>query len=67
MSPKNDDEETPLWLTVLKLVVVAIILIGGVGFALVWVDEEQSKQSSPAEKPSDPWGIVRDSPIRPRR
>jgi flagellar basal body-associated protein FliL len=67
MSQKDDDKETPLWLTLLKLVVVLIVLIGGVGFALVWVDEEQSKQPSPAEKPADPWGIVKDSPIHPRR
>ncbi len=67
MSQKDDDKETPLWLTLLKLVVVLIVLIGGVGFALVWVDEEQSKQTSPSVKPIDPWGIVRDSPIHPRR
>jgi hypothetical protein len=64
---QKDDDETPLWFTVLKLVVVAIVLIGGVGFALVWVDEEQSKQTSPSVKPTDPWGIVKDSPIHPRR
>lgn len=64
---QKDDEETPLWFTVLKLVVVAIVLIGGVGMALVWVDEEQSKQTSPSVKPLDPWGIVKDSPIHPRR
>ncbi len=67
MSRKDDDEDPPLWLTITKLVVVAIILIGGVGFALVWVDEEQSKQTSPSVSPTDPWGIARDSPIHPRR
>jgi len=48
-------------------VIGAIVLIGGVGLALWWVDKEQSKQPSPAVKPADPWGIVNDSPIRPRR
>jgi len=61
------DEETPLWITVIKLLVIAAVLIGGVGYALVWVEEHQSKSPSPAEKPSDPWGIARDSPIRFRR
>jgi hypothetical protein len=63
----QNDDEPPLWLTVAKLVIGAIILVGGVGFALWWVDEEQSKQASPAVKPVDSWGIVKDSPIHFRR
>ncbi|MDE2417300.1 MAG: hypothetical protein KGN32_05790 [Burkholderiales bacterium] len=63
----QNDEEPPLWLTVLKLVVVAVVLIGGVGLALWWVDQKQSQNPSPAVKPADPWGIVNDSPIRFRR
>lgn len=65
MSQNND--EPPLWLTIVKLVVVAVALIGGVGLALWWVNEEQSKRPSPAVKPVDSWGIVNDSPIRFRR
>lgn len=61
------DEEPPLWWTVTKLVVIAAILIGGVGYVLVWVDEQQSKDGSPAIKPADPWGIARDSPLHFRR
>ena len=61
------DEEPPLWLTVLKLVLVATVLIGGVGLALWWVDQKQRQNTSPADKPPDPWGIVNDSPIRFRR
>lgn len=64
---QKDDDDPPLWLTITKLVVVAIVLIGGVGLVLVCVDEEQSKQTSPSVKPSDPWGIIKDSPIHPRR
>ncbi len=64
---QNDNDEPPLWLTVAKLVIGAIVLIGGVGLALWWVDKEQSKQPSPAVKPADPWGIVNDSSIRSRR
>lgn len=61
------DEEPPLWLTVLKLVLIAAVLIGGVGLALWWADQKQSQDTSPAIKPSDPWGIANDSPIRFRR
>jgi hypothetical protein len=65
MSRKND--EPPLWLTVLKLVLVAAVLIGGVGLALWWADKKQSQGASPVVKPSDSWGIVNDSPIQFRR
>lgn len=64
---RKDDEDPPLWLTILKLVVGAVILIGGVGYALWYVDQEQSKNPSPAIKPIDSWGITNDNPIRFRR
>lgn len=60
-------DSPPLWWTITKLVVIAMVLMGGVGYVLVWVDEHQSKDVSPAVKPSDPWGIARDSPINFRR
>lgn len=61
------DDEPPLWLTLLKLILVAAVLIGGVGLMLWWADKNQSLDPSPAVKPSDPWGIVNDSPINYRR
>jgi hypothetical protein len=56
-----------MWLTVAKLVIGAAVLIGGVGFVLWYLNEEQIKDVSPAVKPVDPWGITNDSPIRFKR
>ena len=67
MVPKK--KETPLWLTVLKLVVLATVLIGGTGYALWYVAENQSLPD-PAVAPvtsSSSWGIANDSPIKPKR
>ena len=66
--PKKD-KEPPLWLTVLKLVVLATVLIGGTGFALWYVAKHQ-KLPDPAVAPVTPsnsWGIANDSPIKPKR
>ena len=63
------DKETPLWLTLLKLVVLAAVLLGGTGYALWYVAQHQ-KLADPAVAPVTPsnsWGIVIDSPIKPKR
>jgi nitrate reductase NapE component len=57
-------EEPKLWVTVLKLVVGAVLLIGGVGFALWYVDSVQGPPQ--AAKPMSNWGIASDSPLRKR-
>jgi hypothetical protein len=67
---KNDDEEPPFWVTVLKLVLIGVVLIGGTGLALWYADRVQTREQPPgmdtgSNKPD--WGIVTDSPVRPKR
>jgi hypothetical protein len=66
----NDDDDPKLWVTVLKLVIVATLFIGGTGFAL-WYFSKQQELSKPGETESTNivkgWGIVGDSPLRKNR
>ena len=62
--PKHDDEP-PVWLTVIKLVVIATVLIGGTGLLLSYVAEKQGSPEIP--KPQNDWGILSDSPIHSKR
>ncbi|MGQ0711447.1 MAG: hypothetical protein ACT4NV_17075 [Rhodoferax sp.] len=62
------DKEPKLWVTVLKLIVGLVVIIGGTGAILKWAaqfDSEPPVQTGPAGL-SD-WGISRDSPIRQKR
>lgn len=65
------EKESPLWWTVVKLVMLAVALIGGTGLALWYVAQHQSlSMPDPAKAPVTPsssWGIVHDSPIAPKR
>lgn len=73
----QDEEEPKVWVTVVKLVIGAALLIGGVGLAL-WIaaqgpvhspaleqaqKEVRSKSSGPPPSDSS-WGIAKDSPLR---
>jgi len=67
---KDDDDEPPVWVTALKLLAIAVVLIGGTGLALWLVDQNQMRDQPPGlstgtNKPD--WGIVTDSPLRPNR
>jgi hypothetical protein len=70
---KKTDEEPKLWVTVLKLVLGLVILVGGTGFALWYVDKMQVLEqpalgtSAGTGLGSTGWGIVGDSPLRPKR
>lgn len=62
------EKETPVWLTILKLIVLATVLIGGVGLALRWAGTRQESNAPPAvSAPSQSWGIAGDSPVRSKR
>ena len=67
------DDEPKLWVTVLKLAVGFVILVGGTGLALWYVDQHQINEQPPLGSSggtgmgSSGWGIVGDSPLRPKR
>lgn len=71
-------EEPKVWITVVKLLLGAAALIGGVGLALWFAAqgpvhspalEAAQKQTGYTSQPSSgaSWGIAGDSPIRPKR
>ncbi len=60
------DNEPKLWLTVLKLVAGAAVLIGGVGGAL-WLASKAEKTDTAVPQSSTGWGISNDSPLRGNR
>jgi len=75
----KQDDEPPVWITVIKLLIGAAVLIGGVGLVLWWAAQgpvnspalEQAKEAARATSPKSgsdkSWGIVTDSPIRSNR
>ena len=76
----KQDDEPKVWVTVIKLVIGAVVLIGGVGLALWWAAQrpvyspalEQAKEDARAASPNkstsdNSWGIANDSPIRNNR
>jgi cytoskeletal protein RodZ len=76
----KQDDEPKVWVTVIKLLIGAVVLIGGVGLALWFAAQgpvhspalEQAKEEARATAPSksssgSSWGIATDSPIRNKR
>lgn len=65
----DKDQEPSLWVTVAKLVIGAVVLIGGTGLALWYADKyQQREEASDTSTQSKPdWGITSDSPLRPKR
>lgn len=70
---KKQDEDPKLWITVLKLAIGLVILVGGTGFALWYVDQEQTKampalgSDAGTGDGATGWGIIGDSPLRNKR
>ena len=69
----NNDDEPKLWVTVLKLAIGFVILVGGTGLALWYVDQNQTNElpalgtGAGSGDGSTGWGIVGDSPLRSKR
>jgi len=60
---KVEKKEPNVWWTTVKLVIGAVMLIGGTGFLLWWASEQQGQPPAPAPS-NGGWGIANDSPIR---
>jgi hypothetical protein len=62
-------KEPNVWITALKLVLLAAAIIGVVGLALWYAAQTQrfDDPTKPAVTPASSWGIVNDSPLSPRR
>jgi hypothetical protein len=70
MPDRDPNDEPPMWMTVAKLVVLATVLIGGVGLALWYAGEHQDNSIAPSTAPSNgtaSWGIAGDTPIKRNR
>ncbi len=65
---KKPDDEPPVWVTALKLLIGAIILIGGTGLALWYADQMQEKDKPSVGSGVGPrdWGIAGDNPLKNR-
>ena len=61
---KDDDDEPNVWVTVIKLILGATVIIGGTGLALWYVNKNQGPPDIP---PPSSWGISQDNPLRPRK
>jgi hypothetical protein len=76
---KDDDDEPNAWVSALKILCAAAVLIGTIGFALWYANQlslgspaleqaieevHEKSTSSNSSKSSNSWGIAKDSPIR---
>ena len=69
MEDEKEPKEPKLWITALKLAALALVIIGGVGFALWYLAQAQrfDDPNKPPNTPANSWGIAHDSPIRSKR
>lgn len=66
---EKEANEPKLWITALKILAVALLMIGGAGLALWYFAHEQrfDDPNKPPDTPANSWGIVNDSPVRSKR
>ncbi len=62
---KKNPNEPKVWVTVVKLIVGVVVLVGGVGLAL-WFAKDMDNGSLKPQS-GDQWGISKDSPLRMKR
>jgi multisubunit Na+/H+ antiporter MnhC subunit len=62
---KNPNDEPKVWVTVVKLVIGLVLIVGGVGLAL-WYAKDMDNGAAPIPA-GDAWGISKDSPLRMKR
>lgn len=62
---KTPRDEPKVWVTVVKLVVGVVVIVGGVGLALWYAKDLDNGMPKPPG--SDLWGISKDSPSRMKR
>lgn len=62
----SDDKEPKFWVTVIKLVIGAVVLIALIGLGLYYTAKFNTYQA-PSSSGSADWGISKDSPIRSNR
>jgi hypothetical protein len=62
----DEDEEPKFWVTVLKLVAGAIVMLILVGLGLYYTAKFNTYEPE-ASPPDTSWGITKDSPIRNKR
>jgi multisubunit Na+/H+ antiporter MnhC subunit len=63
----KQDNEPKLWITLVKLVIGLVVIIGGVGLALWFVAQAEQSRLPETSSPDSSWGIANDSPIRRNR
>ena len=62
-----DEKKPKLWVTVVKLVAGAIVLITLFGLGLYYTAKFNTYAPPAEHKPAHSWGISKDSPIRGNR
>jgi hypothetical protein len=62
---RPNDDEPKVWVTVVKLIIGVVVIVGGVGLAL-WYAKDMDN-GAPKLPATDVWGISKDSPINMRR
>ena len=62
---RQNNDEPPVWVTVVKLIIGLVVIVGGVGLALWYAKDMDNGAAKLAA--TDSWGISKDSPVNMRR